>query len=889
MAASIDDIVKAIEKGFARAEGASKSGKKTAGTGESGAPGSPKKKGKKDVASMEDELAVLQQYHAKLEGLGKTEIGRNARAQQMVLIAEQELKIAQAKLKEKNSMGIADAEALAAAQKKVDLAEENVEKLEAGTDKIREQTDMMRSFGKEAANTLLPFKKSKFFNVAAMGKFWDVMSSGAAATAAGLASFAVGILDNFIGGIMDAIFALDEMESSMMKATGMNRQMARQFADASDDVSHLWITTEEYGKAAVGLYGTMTDFTMLLPQTQNQLAATTSVLAKWGVSAQEVGKSFQFATKMMGRLPEQADQVALEMASFAMNVGVPVDQMMSDFNAMGPQIAKLGSEAPRAFKEMARVAKITGLEIGKLLNLTDKFDTFEGAAEMTGQLNAALGGNFVNAMDMMMETDPVGRFEQLRGALDDAGLTFDDMSYYQKNFYKDSLGLSDVGELAALMSGDMDLVSGATQESAQSMIDAKKRAHEMATMQENLNTMLANMIPVITPLIDLMKGFTELLAENADVAKYVGYAVAGLSGSVLAYKTAIKATAFIEAALMAPRKAMAGITRLLALAKGKEVLATNAGTAADTASIGPKLSAAGATRTAGAAAKASVPHILALGAAALMIGRAIGIAAVGVSELALAFKDLGVNAIGASVGIALLMVPFLALMALGYAMIAGPQAAVTAGVVGFFLALGAAAFLLGAGIGLAAYGMSFLVEAFAALDPVQILALSAAMIAFSAAMNMLAVAGVAAMFGAPGLIVLTAAIVGMAYGLSLIEELITNVANAFVSFFDTIANPNTASNIKEIAKAIEAIPIRKNIEFATSMAALAAANTAAGALGTTQAVTKAITGGNNQNNITSAATPYEVTINVMLDRDKLATVVEQINGQQAKKAIQGIQ
>ena len=186
--------------------------------------------------------------------------------------------------------------------------------------------------------------------------------------------------------------------------------------------------------------------------------------------------------------------------------------------------------------------------------------------------------------------------------------------------------------------------------------------------------------------------------------------------------------------------------------------------------------------------------------------------------------------------------------------------------------------------------MSFLVEAFVAMDPTQILAVSAAMLAFSGSVYAIAAAGAAATMGAPGLIVLTAAIIGMAYGLSLIEELITNVANAFVSFFDTIANPNTASNIKEIARAIEAIPIRKNIEFATSMTALAAANTAAAALGTTQAVTKAIIGGNNQNNNAAAApTPYEVTINVMLDRDKLATVVQEINGEQAKRAIQGTQ
>ena len=33
----------------------------------------------------------------------------------------------------------------------------------------------------------------------------------------------------------------------------------------------------------------------------------------------------------------------------------------------------------------------------------------------------------------------------------------------------------------------------------------------------------------------------------------------------------------------------------------------------------------------------------------------------------------------------------------------------------------------------------------------------------------------------------------------------------------------------------------------------------------------------------------QITVNLMLDRDKLATVVQEINGEQARKAIQGRQ
>ena len=78
------------------------------------------------------------------------------------------------------------------------------------------------------------------------------------------------------------------------------------------------------------------------------------------------------------------------------------------------------------------------------------------------------------------------------------------------------------------------------------------------------------------------------------------------------------------------------------------------------------------------------------------------------------------------------------------------------------------------------------------------------------------------------------------------------------------------------------------------MSALAASNAAAATVAAVTTTANTITefvGGEDRNQNTTmapaAATPYEVTINVMLDRDKLASVVQEINGNQAKQAIQG--
>ena len=280
--------------------------------------------------------------------------------------------------------------------------------------------------------------------------------------------------------------------------------------------------------------------------------------------------------------------------------------------------------------------------------------------------------------------------------------------------------------------------------------------------------------------------------------------------------------------------------------------------------------------------------MLSIGAASLAIGVGIGLAAYGTAQLALAFKDLGDAAPWAAAGIGLLMIPFVAFFAAAAFIVFSGVGPFIAGV---FLAMGAAALLLGAGIAIAGLGMSLLVKSFAEFEAEQLFAMAAAMLAFSASMYVFAVA--AMMVGNPlaiaGIIALTAGLLGMAFALTLIEELIVNVASAFESFFGAIANPQTADNIKQISDAIQAIPVRKNIEFAASMSALAAANTAAAVAGTVNAVASTITGQDTtqQNKSNLSKQPQQITVNLMLDKVKLATIVKEINGESAKDAIAG--
>tara|TARA_R100000951_G_scaffold116019_1_gene126226 strand:- start:1234 stop:3597 length:2364 start_codon:yes stop_codon:yes gene_type:complete len=327
--------------------------------------------------------------------------------------------------------------------------------------------------------------------------------------------------------------SLADMEAGFMEATGASKEFARSVTVAYNETRRFGASAEDTSKAAQALFGTFTDFTFQNIKTREQLIETTAVLDKLGIDSQTTAKSIQFMTKSMGMSPGGAARSMLNLEKFAENLGVPVKQLGADFAANASSLGKLGSNGEAAFKRLAIAAKTTGLEMQKILNITNKFDTFEDAAKQAGKLNAALGGNFVNAMDLMMATDPAERFDLIRDSILDAGLSFDSMSYYQRKFYADSLGLSDVNDLALILSGNMDMVAGATQQSSQSIEDAAKRAREMATLQEKLNILFAQMIPILTPVIDLLTDMAQFLSDNARMIKLL-VGVTLLLGGVLA-------------------------------------------------------------------------------------------------------------------------------------------------------------------------------------------------------------------------------------------------------------------------------------------------------------------------------------------------------------------
>jgi hypothetical protein len=126
----------------------------------------------------------------------------------------------------------------------------------------------------------------------------------------------------------------------------------------------------------------------------------------------------------------------------------------------------------------------------------------------------------------------------------------------------------------------------------------------------------------------------------------------------------------------------------------------------------------------------------------------------------------------------------------------------------------------------------------------------------------------------------------------LIEALGTTfspIITGITGMFTALTNPDAAQNVMKIGEAIAAIPTRKNLEFVASMGAAATAATAAVAAPSASAAAAAAANRREErlNPQTVNQGPENITIELMVDRDKLATIVHKINGKSSGNAIAG--
>lgn len=320
---------------------------------------------------------------------------------------------------------------------------------------------------------------------------------------------------------IEAFKQYDQAAASLAKVAGANEQLQSVLSNTARGATAYGISFAQAGKAIEGLYSELNTFSNLSQKAQEQIVVSTAKLEKLGISSQQSAKQIATLTQIMGITEVQAAKTAEELGGFALAIGRTPQQVASDFAAASDKLGAYGGKMIEVFKNLETQAKGTGVAVGDLLRIAEKFQTFEGAAQSAGKLNAALGGGFVNAMELLEASaeDPTKAIDLLRSRLNDAGLAFDKLSFYEKKLIADAGGFKSVEEASRILS----MTNAEAERAAQA--DAERAAQQKLLndaiqrsipIQEKIQMLMANLAIVMGPVVDAVSGLISMFTMLVD-------------------------------------------------------------------------------------------------------------------------------------------------------------------------------------------------------------------------------------------------------------------------------------------------------------------------------------------------------------------------------------
>lgn len=228
----------------------------------------------------------------------------------------------------------------------------------------------------------------------------------------------------------------------------------------------------------------MSSFDPKAKKANETMATQIALLSKLGVDANTAAGSVDFLERSMSMSRDAAAGMTMELATFADGMGVTSQKMMSDFESVSGTLAMQGPKMVQTFKNIAAQAKATGMSVSALVEMAQRFNTFEDAAGNVAKLNAVLGTQMSTIDIMGMRQDE--RIDYLRDQIQMTVGDFNSLDMYTQQFISSAMGFKDVGEAARFIN-----MSAAEQD------EYRARAEASAKTQEKIAEITQDLIPVM--------------------------------------------------------------------------------------------------------------------------------------------------------------------------------------------------------------------------------------------------------------------------------------------------------------------------------------------------------------------------------------------------------
>jgi hypothetical protein len=532
-------------------------------------------------------------------------------------------------------------------------------------------------------------------------------------------------------------FSYDEAVGGLMRSSAMAAAAGVPIANLS--------------KSMAVLRENFSGYTNLTATEKTKVDQMTAALDNMGLSAEASAEFLDISTKSLGMSLTQSQGYLSSLKGFADQTGISMQRISRDLASNAKELAKFGDQAGTVFKELETASKQLGIEMSRLLQITEQFVTFDNAAIAAGKLNAVLGGDFINSIDLLSASmnDPVEAMQLFRDAMDRSGQSFADMDNGMKRVIAQAMGMS-VEEAGKLFAQDINTATRAMREQAATQETLNELSGQMTDLQTKLKTAFAALYPALEPIIKTLGYFVDMftkamvaIGEFVQESETTQFILKVLAVTVGGLATAIGVIGTVLLPVLGTwisfKMVGGSITGIFGLMK-KDLLALTGlftgatapvgALATETAALEAEFFAMGAAGPAagggaqaagngaaagGSAAAAGAIGFMELGAAILMIGAGIGIAAAGLALLVLSFKDLGDAAEPAAYAVVGFTIAFGLLIGGLILLVAGPQAAAVAAAIGVLEVVALIAVQIGAAMALAGAGIALVIGALSLL------------------------------------------------------------------------------------------------------------------------------------------------------------------------------
>ena len=357
------------------------------------------------------------------------------------------------------------------------------------------------------------------------------------AEAFSLQNIALNIFNAIKDNSISMLKSFDSASAALAKSTGQGRKFQETMYDVTREGNQFGISMDNAGQAIGTLVSQTSNFTNLSKATAQNIALTVAQMEKLGVSTSDSAQIFQNFNQGLGIAAEEAAKMQVELAMAGTSIGIDAAKITKDFNASLSTLMVYGRESVDVFKGIAAAAKAAGVETSTLLGVAKRFDTFAGAAEGVGKLNALLGTQ-LSTTEMLMATEDE-RIRMLVESVQSSGVAFQDMNKYQQLAIANAAGITDMAEANRIFGMSLEAYDENERKLKESADAQKKMEEALAPTVKLMDTMKIlgqEMVVALKPVIEKLQEwadaarefFGDMDTETKELWAGVGLLVSGL-------------------------------------------------------------------------------------------------------------------------------------------------------------------------------------------------------------------------------------------------------------------------------------------------------------------------------------------------------------------------